>query len=553
MINELEKMSKEELIKELVAAQERAVFLEEQASVLEQRAAELELKYQRLQEAMIAARKKQFGSSSEQSKYSDEQLHLFNEAEEFAAPEGEEQEPEIDEVEVAEAAPKRRKRGPRLTSKIDKSVEVEVIRHELSEEERVCAVCDTVMEKMGEEIVREEVKLIPARIVIVQHVRVTYSCPECETNGISASIKKAPVSKAFFEKSFATPEALAYIATEKFVKHVPLYRQETTWAYSGIPLTRQTMSNWLIKACEVYFAKLYEAMKRKLLQEGVLHADETVLQVLREPGKAPQSKSRMFVYCSGGSAGQRMVLYEYQPNRKAEHIRNFLGGWKGYLHSDGYGAYHTLSEGVVVVGCLAHIRRYFHNAMETLAKEARGSSRAKVGREYCDKLFKLERGWEGLSPEERYIKRQECAKPILDEFLSWLKSTASSVGSGNLGKAIKYALNQWPWFINYLHDGRVEISNNRAENAIRPFVIGRKNFLFANTPKGAQASAMLFSVIETAKANDLDPYKYLVFVLTELSKGTDHNYEDYIPGGSRVPDSCRIPRADEDKRAVFEL
>ena len=524
----------------------------EELKATKERAAQLEQQLAQLRELMILARKKQFGSSSEKGKYSDEQLHLFNEAEEFAAPEGEEQEEPESEEQDEQVAPKRRKRGRILTNRIDKSIAIEIVRHELSEKERVCLVCDTVMEKIGEEIVREELKVVPAKVVIIQHVRVTYGCRNCEKEGIEASIKKAPVPEAFIKGSFATPEAVAHIITEKFVKHVPLYRQEKTWSYSGLDLSRQTMSNWLIRTGKDVFAGLYAALRLKLLEREVMHADETVVQVLHEPGKTPQSKSRMFVYCSSGDAKHPIVLYEYQPTREAAHVKRFLEGWRGYLHSDGYGAYHDLPDDVVVVGCLAHIRRYFNNALETLAKGARKNSKALEGQAYCDKLFKLERDWTELSPEERHIKRQEHAKPVLDEFLAWLKSMALASGSGSLGKAVNYALNQWPWFENYLLDGRLEISNNRAENAIRPFVIGRKNFLFSNTQSGAQTSAMLYSIVETAKANDLDPYKYISFILTELSKAGEPVLDEFLPGGSKVPASCRIPRPGEDKRIVLE-
>lgn len=245
----------------------------------------------------------------------------------------------------------------------------------------------------------------------------------------------------------------------------------------------------------------------------MLHADETTLQVLRESGKKAQAKSYMWLYRTSGDTDHPIVLYEYQPSRSQEHPKEFLKGFHGYLHTDGYVGYHSLQEEITVVGCWAHLRRKFDEAVNVLPKNKRSTgTAAAVGQAYCRKLFEIERSLSGLTPEKRYTKRLELEKPVLDALLTWA-NTRTAVPKSALGQALEYLKNQWPYLVNYLKDGRLELSNNRAERSIKPFVIDRKNFLFANTPNGDQSSAVIFSLIETAKEYGMDPYKYLLYVL----------------------------------------
>jgi hypothetical protein len=293
---------------------------------------------------------------------------------------------------------------------------------------------------------------------------------------------------------------------------VPMYRQEQEWKRAGISLSRQTMSDWLIRASSDWLEPIYNSLHRKLLERDILHADETVLQVLHEPGKKATSKSQMWLYRTSGDADIPIVLYEYQPDRTKGRPQAFLKGFKGYLHTDGYSAYRSVSDDVVIVGCLAHVRRGFVYALKKIPPERQIGTGALQGKTFCDKLYSIERSLAGLSPEERCAKRHELAKPILDDFLHWLKQ--QHVGTTKFGKAVKHALLQWEYLGRYLLDGRLEIDNNRAERSIKPFVLGRKNWMFSNTPKGAKASAILYSIIETAKENDLDPYRYLTHIFT---------------------------------------
>ena len=321
--------------------------------------------------------------------------------------------------------------------------------------------------------------------------------------------------------------------------------QEQEFAGQGLKLSRQTMSNWLIHVSDTWLKPVYDELHRKLCKEKVLHGDETTLQVLREPGKAATSKSYMWLYRTGGCAEHPIVLYEYQPNRKAEHAEKFLEDFSGWLHADGYQGYHKLRSKIRVVGCWAHARRKFDEALQTLPKEKRKDSLAATGECYCTRLFQLEGSYAELTPEERHKKRQDEEKPILDALLAWANEAMGKVvPKSALGKALYYLLEQWPYLIQYLEDGRLELSNNRAERSIKPFVMGRKNWLFANTPGGAQSSSVIYSLIETAKENGLDPYRYLLWVLRcapALSQTDETWAAQLLP--EYAPQDCRIPKS----------
>ena len=239
-----------------------------------------------------------------------------------------------------------------------------------------------------------------------------------------------------------------------------------------------------------------------------------------------------------------IVLYEYQPSRKAEHAATFLKDFSGWLHADGYQGYHKLPENIRVVGCWAHARRKFDEALQTLPKEKWQESPAATGECYCTRLFQLEQSLVELTPEERYTKRLELEKPVLDALLAWVnEASAKTAPKSALGKALHYLREQWPYLVRYLEDGRLELSNNRAERSIKPFVMGRKNWLFSNTPAGAQSSAVIYSLIETAKENDLDPYRYLVWLLhnaPNLSRKDEAWAESFLP--VNAPQECRIPK-----------
>jgi transposase len=481
---------------------------------------ELSAKVEWLMEQFRLAKHRRFGASSEKSVYDNNQISLFNEAEVAS-------DVLVPETELVEIEKHYRKRKNIVNDKLPENLPVETVIHELSSDEQICPECDGKLHVMGTETVRRELKLIPAKAVIVEHVRKVYACRHCEKDECGVPIIKAPTVNPVIKGGFASPEAVAHIAAQKFVMGVPLYRQEQEWLRQGINLSRQTMSNWLIKATFDWLEPIYDVLNEILCMRKVLHADETTLQVLREAEKPPESKSYMWLYRTSGDTASPIVLYEYQPDRKAEHPKRFLKNFSGYLHADGYEGYHALSGDIKVVGCFAHARRKFDEAIKGLTKKEQADSVAMIGKRFCDKLFLLERDFAELTAEERFQKRQELSKPVFDEFYKWL-TTINPPDKTVLHAAIVYMRNQREYLERYLEDGRLEISNNRAERSIKPFVIGRKNWLFANTPRGAKASAILYSIIETAKENGVNPYEYLTYIFKNAPNWNIHNNFDCL-------------------------
>ena len=501
---------------------------------------QLRQQVQWLMEQFRLAKHRQFGPSSEQTSY--DQMSLFNEAEQtsdLADPE-----PTITEVKAHS-----RKKARLTTDKLPKDLPVETVVHELPEDKRVCSACGNPLHKMGEDI-REELKIIPAKAVIVRHVRFIYSCRHCENCSDHVPVIKADLPEPVIKGGFASPESVAHIAVQKFVMGSPLYRQEREWAQNGILLSRQTMCNWLIKACKSWLEPIYEEMKRRLCEREVLHADETTLKVLHERGKTSQSKSYMWLYRTSGEAKHQIVLYDYQQDRKYSHPKTFLKDFSGFLHTDGYDGYHKLSDQITVVGCWAHARRKFDEALKALPKDKRSSSDAAKGISDCDRLFHLEKQFALLSPKERQKKRDDQSRPLVKAFFEWTDSL-HALPKSLLGKAVYYAQNQRKYLKTFLLDGRLEISNNRAENSIRPFVIGRKNWLFSNTENGAKSSAIYYSLIVSAKENGLIPFEYLKWIFANApnlgSPGYVSKIEDFLPGSEFIPKRVFSPKANTNK------
>lgn len=502
----------------------------------------LEQRVKLLEEALRLAKHKQFGKKSEKlSPVTPEELiSLFDEAEAIQAVEDIKENIRTEEQEIEVAAHTRKKKTYILDGELPENIDVRVIEHTLSENDLSCPVCGETMTEIGVDVTRELV-IIPARVEIIEHRVHAYGCDNCRKNGVKASVKKAPKENSVIPGSFATPEAIAHVMTQKFVMGSPLYRQEQEWKRQGIELTRQTMSNWLLKAVELYLNPLYEKLHAKLLEKDLLHADETTLQVLREEERAATTKSYMWLYRTGSDAEHPVVLYNYQPGRGREYPQNFLNGYKGYLQSDGYSVYHDINNNIIDVGCWAHLRRKFDEAKNALPKgksPAMSATLKAIG--YIANIYKLEKKFAKLSFEERYSARLKEEKPIVDEFFAWAK-TLDAAPKSALGKALTYLCNQETYLLNYLMDGRLEIDNNRAERSIKPFVIGRKNFLFANTPRGAQSSAVMYSLIETAKENRLDPYRYLVYVL-KTAKDLDQTKADWVDRllPENAPSECSV-------------
>ena len=365
------------------------------------------------------------------------------------------------------------------------------------------------MVRIGEKVSRR-IKIIPEKFVIVETYTFSYVCQKCQKKDCFANIVSPKDDVSVIPGSCAIAEAIACIAAEKFVMYSPLYRQEQRINRAGIPLSRQTMLNWLLKSSELYFEPLWQRMRQKLLQEDILHADETELQVLHEPDRKAQTKSFMWLYRTGKETKEQLILYDCQKTRNSKHPISFLKGFSGYLHTNGYSAYREPAGRCS--NRWMYGRRYFYDAVSVLPEKMRKESPVWHAIDKFDSLFELEKDFTDLAPNERKEMWNKLAVPILNSFHDWV-SRLKAVPKSLIGKVIYYVMVQWPWLTAYLKGGRLEISNNRAERSIKPFVMRRKNFLFANPPRGTRSSAIIYSLIETAKENNLDPYRYLTWIL----------------------------------------
>lgn len=507
--------------------------LTQQNIKLEQQNLALAAKLRWYEEQFRLAQRKRFGASSEQTH--PDQLELFNEAEVEADPAKEE--PTLETVTY-----KRKKQRGGRELKLE-GPRVETIEYRLPAEEQACTSCGSALHEMSKEV-RRELKVIPAEVKVVEHVRYVYSCRPCEREAIETPIVTASMPKPVQPGSLASPSMVAYVMSQKYVEGLPLYRQEQQFIRFGVELSRQTMANWVLHCANTWLAPLYERMKVHLLKQDIAYADETTLQVLREPGRAAESKSYLWLYRTGPYSPS-IVLYDYQETRAGEHPSRFLEGFAGYLHTDGYSGYHKVS-GVTLIGCWAHARRKFVEALQVLPPSASSTKTvAQEGLDFCNRLYAVEREAKGLPPKERYTIRMERSRPILDAFSAWLRRQQSRVLPKSLtGVAVSYCLNQWEKLESYLLDGRLEIDNNRSERSIKPFVIGRKNWMFANTPRGAAASAITYSIVETAKDNSLHPFNYITYLLQELPQIQNLHDSDemdrLLPWSPTLPLTCRV-------------
>lgn len=482
-------------------------------------------------EALILSKHKTFGRSSEQTECEDQQS-FFNEAEQEYAEKTEE--PVKKDVKGYVRKSSKTKRD-----EIIKNIETEVITCTIPENEQICPRCGSQMKVVGKKYVRSEVELIPAKLVVKKYYSVTYGCKKCEKKNMPVflhGLVPAPV----LPHSLASASTVAWVIYQKYVNALPLYRQEKDWERLGYRLTRTTMANWVIRCSEDYFSKLVDRLKEEMLKQKVLHCDETYVKVLKEDGVSSNSKQYMWVYRTGKYSEKSVVIYNYNKSRSGDVPKEYIGDYDGYFQTDGYGGYNKLTK-VTHCGCWAHLRRKFHEAMLTNSND----SIAKTARDFCDKLFYMESQFEKLSSEERYNQRLIQEKPVFDAFWSWAEKIAPTVlEKSQLGKAFEYAFKRREYLGNYFKNGDCAISNNAAENAIRPFTIGRKNWLFSDTPNGAKASADIYSIVETAKANRLDVFKYFELLLTVLPSmeflTNPDILEELMPWNETVQKMCKF-------------
>ena len=497
--------------------------------------AELEAKLQWFEEQFRLARHRQFGASSEQTPAAQQAL-VFNEAEAAAAP-------AVPEPTVETITVQRRKTPGQRAAQLA-TLPVETVTHRLPDDAQTCACCGGALHALPEAMaeVRQELKIVPARATLVRHVRVKYGCRQCDQAASGTPLVTAPLPPLAFPGSLASPSAVAYLMSQKFVEGLPLYRQEQSLARLGVTLSRQTMANWMLKGAD-WLEPVYDRLHEWLLARDIVQADETTLQVLREAGRAATTYSYLWLYRSGRD-GPPIVLYEYQETRAGEHPKRFLHGFTGYLQVDGYAGYAQVC-GVTLVGCWAHARRKFNEALTALPpSRAAGQPppAAQIGLDFCNKLFAIERDLHDVTPEARLAGRHARSRPVLNAMHAWLEGQADRVlPKSALGQAITYCRNQWPKLIAFLQDGRLELDNNRSERSIKPFVIGRKNWLFANTPAGAKASALIYSLVETAKENGLDPRAYLEYLFVHLPDLTTAQLDTVLPWTETVQATCAVP------------
>ena len=477
-------------------------------TILAEREAEINL----LKEAMRLSREKMFGLSSEKTPDGQLSLGFFDEAEKESNLKAEE--PTVERV----TKKKRISRTENLSH-----LETEVTEYTIPEDKLLCPKCNTPLKKITDET-RETIKLYK-RVIRHLEKRAVYACPKCDLF-VKADMPKLPI-----EGSLADASTLSQVIVDKFANHLPLYRQSQDFERIGLSLSRQNLSNWILKSSDLLDI-VYQKMKNELLSKDILHADETTVQVLKESGKAAKSKSYMWLYQTG-RYDTPIVIYDYHPSRSGKIPQAFLKDFSGYLHVDGYSGYNHM-DNVTLVGCLAHVKRYFNDAYKLIenTEDAKQSNTAK-GLAYCNKLFSLEKESKTLELKERYIFKQEKIKPMFDEFLTWLnQASINALPQSKYGKAITYAINQLPQVMHYLDKAELDIDNNRAERSIKPFVTGRKNWLFNHSVDGAEASARLYSIVQTCMLNNVNPYNYLSDTLTKLANMTinqDTDVESLLP------------------------
>ena len=504
---------------------------------LESKLDKMQTRLDQLTEMLLLAQKAQFGSSSEQARYilDDSYLQetLFNEAEVYTN----EGEPEPVIVEKHERKKKRTK------EELAKDLPVKEVIIDISEDKRTCNICEGGLKPLGKEFVRRELCIIPAQAYVTETYRMNYSCNDCLEETDDANIIKPEIPVAVVKRGLASPSSAAHVMYQKFVNSMPLYRQSKDWATFGVQISRGTLANWIIYTSDRWLSPLWKAMKALLLQSKVILADETTVQVLKEPEKAPQSKSQMWAYCTGNVKDiPPIVLFEYQPSRSGNHPKEFLKAAKDYfLLTDGYKGYNSV-ENATRCSCWQHMRRKFTDAMP---KDAPKTNNARIGLELCQKLFMLERKFEKMTSDERYEQRLVHSKLVLDEFFTWVESV-DSLARSKFGEAITYAINQKEALSAFLLNGSIDISTNYLENKIRPFAVGRKNWLFSDTVSGAKSSAVAYSIVQTAIANGLNPYQYLLHLFsalpTVLTKNPDADLTDYFPWSQTVQNECKYAR-----------
>ena len=464
-----------------------------------------------LEEYVALAKQRQFSAKSE--KLNINQLSFFDEANP--------PNPEVilkAEEEIQVASFTRKKPGRKA---LPKELPRKSVVYDLQEAEKICS-CGCELMHIGEEK-SEQLELIPAKTYVIQHIRKKYACKKCEGTIKTASFPKQPIPR-----SIAAPGLLSHVLTSKFQDHLPLYRQEQILRRIGIDIPRATMSLWVIKCAEL-LKPLVNILHKTTLSYDIAYSDETTLQVLKEPKKLVKSKKYMWLF-AGGPPDKFCFYYQYHPDRSHQVPKDFFADFKGYLHCDGYPGYGALAaanNNIILSGCLYHARRKFVEVAK-LSRNQDTVSNTVIN--YIAKIAKIEEDIKEIDSQNKQKIRTEKAKPILNELHDYLVSKEPHIlPKSPLGQAVSYTLNQWPKLLIYLQDGRLENNNNRSERAIKPFVIGRKGWLFADSVAGANAAAIIYSFVETCKWHNIEPYEWFKYVLKNLPLCAENKYEELLP------------------------
>lgn len=494
-------------------------------------------------QALLHARKKLFGPSTEVTQM-DGQLSLFESVQELA------EQLNLSKEKISVRPYTRKPRQPGVRQEMLAGLPQEVEEYVLPIDEK-CSVCGGEMKVVGKRVVRTEVEFRPAKLILKQIVQQIAKCTECgkeNSPNEKCHFQKAAVPVPPLAHSISTPSLIAQIMYQKFAMGLPLARQEKDWFRLGLVLSRSNMANWIIRCSQEWLEPVYWRIHEKLLECGLLHMDETRIQCNKEEGKLPSSESFMWLMRSAVSEDIQGAFFYYSRSRSGENARKLLDGFNGYLITDAYAGYDRVP-GIKRALCWAHCRRYFVESipLDTKGKEIPGSKGAE-GREYIDLLFKVEDEIRDLSYEEKEQKRQDASRPILDAFWSWVENTsAMHTTNEKLTQALGYCQNQRKYLETFLEDGRIPLSNNYCEANIKPFATARRAWLFADTTRGAFANGVLYTLVESARANELDVYEYLKHLLTEMPNNhyleNPNVIDQLLPWSKELPEQCHLKRS----------
>ena len=535
----------EELLMLRVLAAKQAQELEASKRIIAERDEKIckqNIQIDNMIQALLHARKKLFGPSTEVTQ-ADGQLSLFESVQELA------EQLNLSKEKITVKPYTRTARKPGVRKEMLAGFPQEVEEYVLPAEEK-CSVCGGEMKVTGKKVVRTEVEFQPAKLIVKQIIQQVTKCVNCGTEDSpneKCHFQKAAVPVPPLAHSISTPSLIAQVMYQKFALGLPLSRQEKDWYCLGLVLSRSNMANWVIRCSEEWFESVYWRIHEKLLECDLIHMDETRIQCNKEEGKLPSSESFMWVMRSAASEDIQAAFFFYFRSRGGENARKLLKDFNGYLITDAYAGYDTVPD-IKRALCWSHARRYLIESipLDSKGKEIPGSKDAE-GREYINLLFKVEGEIKNLPYEEKKQKRQDASKPILDAFWTWVEKTSAMYTTNEkLTQALGYCQNQRKYLETFLEDGRIPLSNNYCEANIKPFATARRAWLFADTPKGAFANGVLYTLVESARANDLDVYEYLKHLLTEMPN--NHHLENpsvidrLLPWSKELPEQCRIKR-----------